>query len=87
MQTMSTADAAFLYAETPNAPMHVGAAAVFEGPPPAFDEVTAMLERKLPLLPRYRQRLAFVPFGQGRPKWRNVGHAGCHWPPAHASAQ
>jgi diacylglycerol O-acyltransferase len=51
MQTMSTADAAFLYAETPTTPMHVGTAGVFDGPPPAFDEVIAMLERKLPRSP------------------------------------
>src|ERR1700755_2100994 len=66
---MSTADAAFLYAETPTAPMHVAAAAIFGGPPPAFDEVFAMLERKLPLLPRYRQRVRFVPNDLGRPVW------------------
>src|SRR5215217_8883645 len=70
MQTMSTADAAFLYAETPTAPMHVGTAGVFDGPPPAFDDVIAMLERKLPLLPRYRQRVRFVPNDLGRPGWR-----------------
>jgi diacylglycerol O-acyltransferase / wax synthase len=74
MQTMSTADAAFLHAETPTAPMHVGAAAIFEGPPPAFDEVVAMLERKLPLLPRYRQRVRFVPNDLGRPVWVDFPH-------------
>ena len=74
MQTMSTADAAFLYAETPTAPMHVGTAGVFDGPPPAFDEVIAMLERKLPLLPRYRQRVRFVPNDLGRPVWVDYPH-------------
>src|SRR6478609_6883181 len=69
MEIMSTADAAFLYAETPTAPMHVAAAAIFEGPPPAFQEVVGMLERKLPLLPRYRQRVRFVPNDVGRPVW------------------
>jgi WS/DGAT/MGAT family acyltransferase len=49
--------------------MHVGTAGVFDGPPPAFDEVIAMLERKLPLLPRYRQRVRFVPNDLGRPVW------------------
>ena len=74
MEIMSTADAAFLYAETPTAPMHVGTAAIFEGPPPAFDEVVAMLERKLPLLPRYRQRVRFVPNDLGRPVWVDYPH-------------
>jgi WS/DGAT/MGAT family acyltransferase len=49
--------------------MHVGAVAAFEGPPPAFGDVVAMLERKLPLLPRYRQRVRFVPGDVGRPVW------------------
>jgi diacylglycerol O-acyltransferase / wax synthase len=74
METMSTADAVFLYAETPTAPMHVAAAAIFEGPPPAFEEVVAMLERKLPLLPRYRQRVRFVPNDLGRPIWVDFPH-------------
>ena len=74
MQIMSTADAAFLYAETPTAPMHVAAAALFEGPPPAFEEIVAMLERKLPLLPRYRQRVRFVPNDVGRPVWVDYPH-------------
>jgi len=69
VEVMSTADAAFLHAETPSAPMHVAAAAIFEGPPPTFDEIVAMLERKLPLLPRYRQRVRFVPNDLGRPVW------------------
>ena len=74
MEVMSTADAAFLYAETPTAPMHVAAAAIFEGPPPGFDEIVAMLDRKLPLLPRYRQRVRFVPNDLGRPVWVDYPH-------------
>jgi WS/DGAT/MGAT family acyltransferase len=74
MDVMSTADAAFLYAETPTAPMHVAAAAIFEGPPPGFDEVVAMLERKLPLMPRYRQRVRLVPNDLGPPVWVDHPH-------------
>ena len=40
---------------------------LFEGPPPPYDELLEAIERRLGLVPRYRQRLAFVPFGQGRP--------------------
>jgi diacylglycerol O-acyltransferase / wax synthase len=32
------------------------------------------IERRLGLVPRYRQRLAFVPLGQGRPKWVDDPH-------------
>src|SRR5919204_2656307 len=48
--------------------MHVASIAVFDGDPPPYDEFLAELERRLHLVPRYRQRLVTVPFGQGRPK-------------------
>jgi WS/DGAT/MGAT family acyltransferase len=47
---------------------------IFEGPPPPYDELIEAFERRLPLVPRYRQRLAFVPLGQGRPKWVDDPH-------------
>jgi len=47
---------------------------VFEGPPPPYDELLAVFEQRLPLVPRYRQRLAFVPLGQGRPRWVDDPH-------------
>src|SRR5215203_5663765 len=49
--------------------MHVGALAIFEGPPPARDEFCAHLEARLGLVPRYRQKLAFPPLDTGRPFW------------------
>src|SRR3954447_11085474 len=54
--------------------MHVGSCLVFEGEPPAYDELVEAIERRLPLVPRYRQRLAFVPFQQGRPVWVDDPH-------------
>lgn len=54
--------------------MHVAACAVFEGPPPDPDELLSTVEARLHLVPRYRQRLAFVPFGQGRPVWVDDPH-------------
>ena len=49
--------------------MHVASCLIFEGEPPAYDELVEHLEARLHLVPRYRQRLAAVPFGQGRPRW------------------
>jgi WS/DGAT/MGAT family acyltransferase len=54
--------------------MHVASVMLFEGPPPAYDEMLEALENRLHLVPRYRQRLAFVPLGQGRPKWVDDPH-------------
>ena len=62
-------DASFLHLEDGSAHMHVASVMLFEGPPPPYDELLEAIERRLPLVPRYRQRLAYVPLGQGRPKW------------------
>jgi len=54
--------------------MHVASVMLFEGPPPPYDDLLEAFERRLPLVPRYRQRLAFVPLGQGRPRWVDDPH-------------
>jgi diacylglycerol O-acyltransferase / wax synthase len=54
--------------------MHVASVMLFEGPPPPYEELLDTFERRLPLVPRYRQRLAFVPLAQGRPKWVDDPH-------------
>ncbi|MEA2405750.1 MAG: diacylglycerol O-acyltransferase / wax synthase, partial [Thermoleophilaceae bacterium] len=67
-------DASFLHLEDGNAHMHVGAVMILDGPPPDYDEFIEKIESRLSLVPRYRQRLAFVPFGQGRPRWVDDPH-------------
>jgi diacylglycerol O-acyltransferase / wax synthase len=67
-------DTSFLHLENATSHMHVGSVMIFEGPPPPYDELIEAFERRLPLVPRYRQRLAFVPLGQGRPKWVDDPH-------------
>jgi WS/DGAT/MGAT family acyltransferase len=67
-------DASFLHIERGPAHMHVAACAVFEGPPPDHQELLEAVESRLHLVPRYRQRLAFVPLGQGRPVWVDDPH-------------
>jgi WS/DGAT/MGAT family acyltransferase len=67
-------DASFLHLEDSSAHMHVAGVMLFEGPPPPYDDLLDAFERRMPLVPRYRQRLAFVPLGQGRPKWVDDPH-------------
>src|SRR5215208_3286590 len=67
-------DASFLHLEDGAAHMHVAGVMVFEGSPPPYDDLLEAIERSLGLVPRYRQRLAFVPLGQGRPKWVDDPH-------------
>ena len=71
---LSPMDASFLHIEDDVSHMHIASVAVFEGPEPPFDEVMAMIEAKLELVPRYRQRVQFVPFDLGRPVWVDDPH-------------
>jgi WS/DGAT/MGAT family acyltransferase len=69
---LSPLDASFLYAEHRTAAMHVGAVMTFAPPPDApFDAAafTALIEHRLPLVPRYRQKVREVPGGLGLPVW------------------
>src|SRR3954451_4352095 len=66
---LSPLDATFLHIETPSQHMHVACALIFDGEPPDYPELLDHISARLHLVPRYRQRLAEVPFGQGRPKW------------------
>ncbi len=66
---LSGLDASFLHLERDGAHMHVAACAVLEGPPPDYSDLVEAIESRLHLVPRYRQRLASVPLGQGRPVW------------------
>ncbi|MGY1743686.1 MULTISPECIES: WS/DGAT/MGAT family O-acyltransferase [unclassified Blastococcus] len=71
---MSPTDAGFYFAESENTPLHVGSVAVFEGPAPSYGDVIRLLLSKLPLVPRYRQRVRPVPFQLGRPLWVDDPH-------------
>jgi WS/DGAT/MGAT family acyltransferase len=68
-------DASFLHLERGGqAHMHVAEVLVFAGRPPAYVELVDHIRSRLELVPRYRQRLADVPLGQGRPVWVDDAH-------------
>ena len=71
---LSALDTSFLHLEDDAAHMHVASVMLFEGDPPDQDDLLATIERRLHLVPRYRQKLAFVPLGQGRPCWVDDPH-------------
>jgi diacylglycerol O-acyltransferase / wax synthase len=66
---LSGLDASFLALEDRGGHMHVGSVLLFEGEAPAYEDFVAQLERRLALVPRYRQKLAFPPLVQSRPVW------------------
>jgi WS/DGAT/MGAT family acyltransferase len=62
-------DTSFLHMERAGAHMHVASVSVFEGPAPSHKEFRDHIGSRLHLVPRFRQKLRFVPFDQGRPVW------------------
>ncbi|MDQ1636215.1 MAG: diacylglycerol O-acyltransferase / wax synthase [Frankiaceae bacterium] len=74
MQRLSPLDASFLHIESGSSPMHIASTAIFEGPPPGAEAVLRMVKSKLPLVPRYRQKVRFVPLELGRPVWVDDPH-------------
>ena len=68
---LSALDASFLYLEQPTTPMHVGAVAIFRRPKSGFDyeRLLRLIEQRIGLVPRYRQKVRHVPAGLARPVW------------------
>lgn len=70
---LSALDASFLDVEAPTAHMHVGWVAIFappeEGSAPSFEDLRAHIAARLGKAPRYRQKLAPVPFDVHVPVW------------------
>jgi len=74
MEWMSAIDSSFLHIENDSTPMHIGGVSIFAGPPPAFEDLRTMVEGKLGIVPRYRQKVRFVPLGAGAPVWIDDPH-------------
>jgi diacylglycerol O-acyltransferase / wax synthase len=71
---LSGLDSAFLHLERGPAHMHVGSTMIFEGPAPDYEDFKRAIEARLHLVPRFRQKVRFVPLGQGRPTWVDDPH-------------
>jgi len=71
---LSPLDASFLHVEDDVSHMHIAAIGIFEGPEPRYGDVVKMVRGKLPLVPRYRQVVRFVPLDLGRPVWVDDPH-------------
>ncbi len=70
-ERLSALDVSFLYVEGPTTPMHVGGVATFAALPPDIDG-DRLLERiaaRIVTVPRYRQKVRFVPGGLANPVW------------------
>lgn len=68
---LSALDVSFLYMEEPTTPMHVGGLAVFQPPSEGFDydRLVQLIEERIGLVPRYRQKIRWVPGHLANPVW------------------
>ena len=81
MERLTPLATAFLDAEDvdPRSSMAIGSLAVFEGPAPSFEEFLELIAGRLPLIPRYRQKMQRVPFGLSPPVWVEDPHFDLRW--------
>ena len=82
---LSGLDTSFLHLERDGTHMHVASTTLFEGPPPSYLEFRDHIESRLHLVPRFRQKIRFVPFGQGRPVWVDDPHLNLAYHVRHTS--
>lgn len=73
-QKMTPLDASFLHLETRYTHMHIGGVAIFEKSPlgsgeKLHDAIVRAIEPRLDLMPRYRQKVAFLPLSLDTPVW------------------
>jgi len=68
---LSPLDVSFLHMETPTTAMHVGGLGVFEPPPEGFDydRLVELIQQRIGLVPRYRQKVRSVPGRIANPVW------------------
>ena len=73
MKQLSGLDASFLYLETAEMPMHVGALHQFELPASYrgnfLDDMRAHMATRIPLAPALRRKLAWMPLNLAAPVW------------------
>lgn len=74
-ERLSALDASFLGLEDSNCHMHVGAVSIFDAGPVRtadggidIDKIRAAIHSRLHLVPRFRQRIAYIPF-ENHPIW------------------
>ncbi len=70
-ERMSNADVGFLHRETRTSPQHVAAIMVLDTPPGGFDyeRLVRLLEERISLAPRYRQKVRPIPGHLANPLW------------------
>ncbi len=68
---LSASDSAFYHLENSSTPMYVGSLSILRKPRNglSYESLLATVERRLPQIPRYRQKVREVNFGFAKPVW------------------
>jgi WS/DGAT/MGAT family acyltransferase len=76
MERLKPMDAQFIDAEDQDthASFAIASIAIFEGPPPSYEEFLRSIRGRLPDVPIYRRKLRTVPFRLGAPVWVDDPH-------------
>lgn len=74
MDRLTALDSQFLHLETPNVHMHVAGLAILDPStkpdgPFTFEQLRDLIESRIHLVPRFRQRIMTVPLNAARPVW------------------
>src|SRR3954471_11641153 len=89
VERLTRLDASFLYLEEPDTPMHIGGVLILERPAGGVEALAELIQARLSLVPRYRQRVAEVPGHLADPVWvddpdfdidYHVRRSGLPWP-------
>lgn len=73
-ERLTALDVQFLHLETPSVHMHVAGLVILDPStrphgPLTFEDLAALIEQRIHLVPRFRQKIVSVPFNAGRPVW------------------
>jgi len=68
VEPISGTDAAFLYAEAPKSPMHIGGLSIVEGSL-SFEDFRAVIASRIHQVPKFRKKLVSVPMNLDYPYW------------------
>lgn len=68
-ERLSPSDMSSWLADSGPINVHVGGTVIIQGPPPVFDEFLAHVEKRLHLVPRFRQRVTPTPLNLSNPVW------------------
>jgi diacylglycerol O-acyltransferase len=84
-ERLSSSDMSSLLAERGPIHVHVGATIVLKGKPPQLDELLRHVERRLALVPRFRQRVTHTPLGLDNPVWADDVRFDVRWHVRHTA--